>query len=137
MKRCESYRETIRRERLLGCLTAVDVRYGYCNGTRERDICNCGGDPTKCDFYPEIREKAERANTPKSCPCCGGDVEVKQSSIYGEEIIFVRCKNCGLRTKPVVVDHPVLTKNGLDETTRYTADEAKETALAIWNRRNT
>lgn len=29
-----------------------------CWGTRERDICSCGGDRTKCDFYPEVREKA-------------------------------------------------------------------------------
>ena len=29
-----------------------------CNGTRERDECSCGGDRTKCDFYPEVREKA-------------------------------------------------------------------------------
>ena len=31
---------------------------GVCNGTKERDICSCGGDRTKCDFYPEVREKA-------------------------------------------------------------------------------
>lgn len=31
-----------------------------CNGTRERDECSCGGDRTKCDFYPEVREKAKR-----------------------------------------------------------------------------
>lgn len=29
-----------------------------CWGTRERDECSCGGDRTKCDFYPEVREKA-------------------------------------------------------------------------------
>lgn len=29
-----------------------------CNGTKERDICSCGGDKTKCDFYPEVKEKA-------------------------------------------------------------------------------
>ena len=30
-----------------------------CWGTKERDECSCGGDRTKCDFYPEIREKAK------------------------------------------------------------------------------
>ena len=30
-----------------------------CWGTKERDECSCGGDRTKCDFYPEVREKAE------------------------------------------------------------------------------
>ena len=29
-----------------------------CWGTKERDECSCGGDRTKCDFYPEVREKA-------------------------------------------------------------------------------
>ena len=31
---------------------------GRCFGTKERDICNCHGDRTLCDFYPEVREKA-------------------------------------------------------------------------------
>ena len=31
---------------------------GVCWGTREQDICSCGGDRTKCDFYPEVRERA-------------------------------------------------------------------------------
>ena len=136
MTRCKYYRETFRKEVLLYGHTAVDVRYGYCHGTRECDMCNCGGDPTKCDFYPEVREKAEH-DKPETCPCCHGDAEIKESAIFGDTVVFVRCKSCGLRTRPVVVDHPILTKNGLDETTRYTVDEAKEVALALWNRRNT
>lgn len=28
-----------------------------CRGTKEKDVCDCGGDKTKCDFYPEKREK--------------------------------------------------------------------------------
>ena len=28
-----------------------------CFGTKERDVCSCGGDRSKCDFYPEVREK--------------------------------------------------------------------------------
>lgn len=71
----------------------------------------------------------------KSCPCCGGDAEIKESAIYGENLVFVRCKSCGLRTRPVIVDHPVLTKNGLDESTRYTAEEARAVAISLWDRR--
>lgn len=26
-----------------------------CGGTKEVDLCNCGGDRSKCDFYPEKR----------------------------------------------------------------------------------
>lgn len=29
---------------------------GYCSGTRENDLCDCGGDTAKCDFYPEKRK---------------------------------------------------------------------------------
>lgn len=31
---------------------------GSCNGTREQDECDCGGDKEKCTFYPDIKEKA-------------------------------------------------------------------------------
>lgn len=26
---------------------------GMCNGTKERELCGCGGDRSKCDFYKE------------------------------------------------------------------------------------
>lgn len=41
------------------------VKRSVCNGTRERDICSCGGDRTKCDFYPEVREKAKKEQEPR------------------------------------------------------------------------
>lgn len=31
---------------------------GECWGTKEKDLCNCKGDKTKCDFYSDIRKKA-------------------------------------------------------------------------------
>ena len=31
-----------------------------CLGTKEVEICSCGGDESKCDFYPEKRKKAEK-----------------------------------------------------------------------------
>ena len=34
--------------------------YGVCLGTREVEMCNCGGDESKCTFYPEKRKKAEK-----------------------------------------------------------------------------
>lgn len=53
-----------------------------CNGTKEREECTCGGDPRKCDFYPEKRRpvcEAFRFNDstctarkgPVWCPCDG------------------------------------------------------------------
>ena len=32
--------------------------YGVCLGTKEVDRWNCGGDKSKCDFYPEKRKAA-------------------------------------------------------------------------------
>ena len=31
---------------------------GVCWGTKEREECSCGGDKTKCNFYPEKMEAA-------------------------------------------------------------------------------
>ena len=36
---------------------------GVCWGTKEKDRCSCGGDESKCDFYPEKRQKAEKEKT--------------------------------------------------------------------------
>lgn len=34
----------------------VDVEYGRCRGTKECDICTCGGNEKKCDFYSHKRK---------------------------------------------------------------------------------
>ena len=33
-----------------------DTTEEHCLGKKERDICSCGGDRTKCDFYPEAKQ---------------------------------------------------------------------------------
>lgn len=76
MKKCDCYhlqpatRYTY--HPLTGRPIAHDVEIGVCWGTRECDECNCGGDRTKCDFYPELREKAlkevEKAETISGVP---------------------------------------------------------------------
>ena len=64
MKKCDCYhlqpatRYTY--HPLTGRPIAHDVEIGVCWGTRECDECSCGGDQTKCDFYPEVREKAKK-----------------------------------------------------------------------------
>lgn len=41
------------------CWVFDDVRNGTCiyrcNGTKEREICHCEGDKSKCDFYENVR----------------------------------------------------------------------------------
>lgn len=44
---------------LFGC-SCYDGEYERCNGTKERDYCKCGGDPSKCDFYPEKKNAKSR-----------------------------------------------------------------------------
>ena len=38
------------------CWESCD-HYAICNGTKERDMCHCGGDVKKCDFYPKKRDE--------------------------------------------------------------------------------
>ena len=49
--------------------SSLIITQSRCNGTKERDECTCGGDPAKCDFYPEKREAAKKE-------------EIKPTTIY-------------------------------------------------------
>lgn len=67
MKKCECYFEEEHPMSQYGNFTSgysrttgLTTTIGYCNGTKERDVCNCKGDRCKCDFYPEIRAKANK-----------------------------------------------------------------------------
>lgn len=61
-KNCDCYRIESKREYTynptIRDLDRHDITVGVCWGTKEIDECSCGGDRTKCDFYPEVREKA-------------------------------------------------------------------------------
>ena len=37
--------------------------YGYCSGTKWNQTCVCQGNQSKCDYYPEKREKAKKMTT--------------------------------------------------------------------------
>ena len=50
---------------LTGRPIAHDIEVGVCWGTKECDQCNCGGDMSRCDFYPEVRAKALKEQEPK------------------------------------------------------------------------
>ena len=54
MGQCKCY--NVRIDRIYG----NEMKYGVCLGTKEIDRCNCGGDESKCDFYPEKRKAAEK-----------------------------------------------------------------------------
>lgn len=42
--------------------SSYDFKDSRCDGTMERDFCTCGGDPAKCDFYEDVREKVKGEN---------------------------------------------------------------------------
>ena len=54
MGQCNCY--NVRIDRIYG----NEMKYGVCLGTKEVDRCNCYGDESKCDFYPEKRKAAEK-----------------------------------------------------------------------------
>ena len=35
-----------------------DTYKGVCLGTKESDVCDCGGDKSKCNFYERVRAEA-------------------------------------------------------------------------------
>lgn len=39
-----------------------DVKVGHCSGTKECEVCNCGGDRRICDFYDYVRVNAKSPN---------------------------------------------------------------------------
>ena len=74
----------------------------------------------------------------KSCPFCGGEAEAKEGHVYMERAMRVRCTNGCVATKPFLIDHPAYTQRTfphLDESTRYTAEQARQKAVDLWNRR--
>lgn len=71
----------------------------------------------------------------KPCPFCGGEAELRDGLSYTSETKIVACSKCHARTTPVFIDHPSLTANGLDESTRYTPEQAARKACELWNRR--
>ena len=71
----------------------------------------------------------------KPCPFCGGEAIVKDGMIYVDKGVLVKCSRCFVKTNIVLIDHPRLKYDGLDESTRYTRDQAIQKAVEVWNRR--
>ena len=71
----------------------------------------------------------------KPCPFCGGKAEVIDTHVYLDKAIRIGCKSCFCATRRILIDHPRLTADGLDESTRYTRNQAIEKAAELWNRR--
>ena len=58
---CNCYHITTKKEPRYNTITGQidhyeDVEYGVCWGTKECDMCSCGGNEKKCDFYDYKRK---------------------------------------------------------------------------------
>jgi len=64
MKKCDCYHIQTKRQYTYNPITGDpighDVKIGVCWGTKECEECSCGGDETKCDFYPEVRKRGRK-----------------------------------------------------------------------------
>jgi hypothetical protein len=68
-------------------------------------------------FSNNKKEKQEIDN----CPCCGGEAKIQGPFVgLGPSYIYIKCKDCGLRTRNVQVS------------TDYCAEDE---AIKLWNRR--
>ena len=77
IKKCDCYRVKKVERSCISQITGMPFWYDselpYCIGTKEQDECSCGGDRHKCDFYPEVREKArneQKNNMTKNSDDC-------------------------------------------------------------------
>ena len=60
MDKCKCYHQQEAFRNIYNPLTGGTMRQktsvGVCWGTREKDECTCGGDKSKCNFYPKEEE---------------------------------------------------------------------------------
>ena len=56
MNKCEYYHEKVRIIGWLGPDEVIKKTTYVCYGTKNQETCTCGGDSSKCDFYPKVRE---------------------------------------------------------------------------------
>lgn len=71
----------------------------------------------------------------KPCPFCGGEAKVSDVITFRKDGKTIECTKCHARSKYVLIDSPTLTYFGLDESTRYTAEQAVQIVTDLWNRR--
>lgn len=81
MNKCDCYNEQTKIIGWLGPDEVIRKTVCVCNGTKERDVCSCGGDRAKCDFYPEVRNKALKEKEPMKAKLLinGKELEVEIS----------------------------------------------------------
>ena len=70
----------------------------------------------------------------KPCPFCGGMAEIRETHIYQDEAIIVKCVKCFATTALVFIDNPKHMRDNLDKTPRFTFWDAINETERLWNR---
>lgn len=108
MTKCDCYKETEE----FCCRPFGFKKVGICNGIKERDRCYCEGYETKCDFYPEVRERAFQKNNVEY-DFKVGDVVITDTGVVGAIEDICDCDRCKARG---FYEPTVKVTNGADDT---------------------
>ena len=67
------------------------IGYPRCYGTKDRDLCSCHGDVSKCNFYPEKRKENKTMNTAEMWLKAqeDGKTYTNEDLIYNKTIGFI------------------------------------------------
>lgn len=72
----------------------IDEEVSVCYGTKEKDVCNCGGDKRKCSFYEIVREKAAKEKNLSTTKDVLEEIEGLIGEYWGTDpIYYVDSKN--------------------------------------------
>lgn len=72
----------------------IDEEVGVCYGTKEKDVCNCDGDRTKCSFYESVRAKAAEEKNLSTNKNVLEEIEDLIGEYWGTEpIYYIDSKN--------------------------------------------
>ena len=66
----------------------IDEEVSVCYGTKEKDVCNCGGDKRKCSFYETVREKAEEKKNLSTTKNVLEEIESLIGDYWGTDPIY-------------------------------------------------
>lgn len=101
MAKCDCYHVESKRKYTFNHITGdpigYDIDIGVCWGTKECDECSCGGDETKCDFYPEVRENGRKNKALKFGQWISVEDRLPEDSndvlVYGDGCFSIGYKN--------------------------------------------
>ena len=65
-----------------------NINVPRCWGTKEKDVCNCGGDRRKCSFYETVREKAVEEKNLSTSKNVLEEIEDLIGEYWGTEPIY-------------------------------------------------